>query len=95
MNENLDHYQIDPGQLGIEMIEFIILEEIHIVNRNFIKLREMGVKIIDGFELTFDDFILDELEIDYIKINKHFTKPSEYKNRAISSFHRLSKSPKT
>lgn len=72
----LDHYQIDPGQLGIEMIEFIILEEIHIVNRNFIKLREMGVKIIiDGFGINHSTIsILDELEIDYIKINKHFIK---------------------
>jgi diguanylate cyclase (GGDEF)-like protein len=70
----LDKYQVTGDALLIEMIEFILKEDLDMINHNFKHLKEYGCRVtIDGFGINKSTIsMLKLLNFDLIKINKYF-----------------------
>ncbi|NLJ79901.1 MAG: EAL domain-containing protein, partial [Firmicutes bacterium] len=70
----LEKYRVNPNNLVLEITENIMLRNFSEINAMFQEIRALGVRIaIDDFGTGYSSFArLGELNVDIIKIDKHF-----------------------
>lgn len=66
--------QVDPKKVGIEITESVFISDFDNINHVIEKLREAGLHIaIDDFGTGYSSLSREEeLEVDYVKIDKYF-----------------------
>jgi len=72
--ETISEVQVNPKNVGIELTESIFSDDYKEVNRILGKLRSAGISVaIDDFGTGYSSLARQrELNVDYLKIDKHF-----------------------
>lgn len=83
VREILEEYSINPSNLELEITESVIMHDFEEINAMFQQLRNVGIKIaIDDFGTGYSSFArIEELNVDIIKIDKHFVDKISHKNQ--------------
>lgn len=79
-------YEIDPSLLEIELTETVLFENILKINQAISKLKQHSIKIsIDDFGTGYSSFsYLQDLDIDYLKIDKSFVIDMQSKPKSLA-----------
>ena len=79
MSEELQHQQIKPANIELEIVESAIIENFQSASAILSRLRELGFQVaIDDFGTGYSSLAyLDKLPVDKLKIDREFTSKLE------------------
>lgn len=84
--KTIDHYKIDPSLLEFELTESVFFDDIKWVKNTISKLKARSIRLsIDDFGTGYSSFgYLQDLDIDYLKIDRSFVQGLHHSARSLS-----------